>query len=218
MNFKTEGIYRGIRQYVEFQDIYKGQYVTASIKVKTNGKQCMIICSDGVSFFIAEPFTTSEFTVIKVTGKISEKATMLYLHIESREAGTTELEVQWAKLELGSVATPFVPQPYGEELALCQRYCRKLKGGYPLAFTNSNTVAFQVFDNDMRTVPIIKLLESIYSPVYNIIGGGNYAASDFTILNFDSQGRLYTTKNNLNISDATIGIGLDGAILDAEIY
>lgn len=26
------------------------------------------------------------------------------------------------KLELGSVATPFIPRPYGEELALCQRY------------------------------------------------------------------------------------------------
>ena len=30
--------------------------------------------------------------------------------------------IKWIKLELGSVATPFVPRSYGEELALCQRY------------------------------------------------------------------------------------------------
>lgn len=31
------------------------------------------------------------------------------------------LDVKYIKLELGSVATPFVPRPYGEELALCKR-------------------------------------------------------------------------------------------------
>ena len=30
--------------------------------------------------------------------------------------------INWIKIEIGSVATPFVPRPYGEELALCQRY------------------------------------------------------------------------------------------------
>ena len=35
---------------------------------------------------------------------------------------TTTITPSWAKLELGSVATPFVPRPYGEELALCMRY------------------------------------------------------------------------------------------------
>ena len=30
--------------------------------------------------------------------------------------------VNWVKLEVGSVATPFIPRLYAEELALCQRY------------------------------------------------------------------------------------------------
>ncbi len=33
-----------------------------------------------------------------------------------------ELFINNVKLELGSVATSFIPRPYGEELALCQRY------------------------------------------------------------------------------------------------
>lgn len=32
------------------------------------------------------------------------------------------IDIEWVKLELGDKATPFVPRPYGEELALCQRY------------------------------------------------------------------------------------------------
>jgi len=35
---------------------------------------------------------------------------------------TTEHIVDWVKLELGSIATPFVPRLYAEELALCMRY------------------------------------------------------------------------------------------------
>ena len=32
------------------------------------------------------------------------------------------IELEYAKLEVGNKATPFVPRSYGEELALCQRY------------------------------------------------------------------------------------------------
>lgn len=32
------------------------------------------------------------------------------------------IEIEWAKLEIGDHLTPFVPRPYAEELALCQRY------------------------------------------------------------------------------------------------
>ncbi len=32
------------------------------------------------------------------------------------------LDVKWCKLEPGPIATPFIPRPYAEELAMCQRY------------------------------------------------------------------------------------------------
>ncbi|WP_252233008.1 MULTISPECIES: hypothetical protein [Clostridium] len=44
------------------------------------------------------------------------------LGIQFSTNDTNGLEVEWVKLELGSVATPFVPRLYGEELALCKRY------------------------------------------------------------------------------------------------
>ena len=38
----------------------------------------------------------------------------------------TQIDIEWVKLELGSKATPFIPRPYGEELALCKRYYEPL--------------------------------------------------------------------------------------------
>lgn len=38
--------------------------------------------------------------------------------------------IKSAKLELGEIATPLSPRPYGEELALCQRYYTKINYNY----------------------------------------------------------------------------------------
>lgn len=39
--------------------------------------------------------------------------------------GVTPTIINWVKLEFGSHATPFVPRPFAEELAMCQRYFEK---------------------------------------------------------------------------------------------
>lgn len=40
--------------------------------------------------------------------------------------------IEYAKLELGSVATPFSPRPYAEELLLCQRYYQVRSNSYTI--------------------------------------------------------------------------------------
>ena len=52
------------------------------------------------------------------------------------------LDVKYIKLELGSVATPFVPRPYGEELALCQRYYEEVPAGQQVLGVKDNVNAF----------------------------------------------------------------------------
>ena len=37
------------------------------------------------------------------------------------------IEIEWAKLEVGEVATQFIPRSYDEELALCQRYYSRVR-------------------------------------------------------------------------------------------
>lgn len=46
---------------------------------------------------------------------------MSAIHFTMFKTGATA-KIEWIKLEQGSIATPFVPRPIGEELALCQRY------------------------------------------------------------------------------------------------
>lgn len=65
--------------------------------------------------------------------------------------------INWAKLEAGSVATPLVPRPYGEELALCQRYYMKIlawESSYPFRGDN-NAVCVFLSGIQMRTHPTI---------------------------------------------------------------
>ena len=70
-------------------------------------------------------------------------------------AKDVEFEVGWVKLELGSVATPFVPRSYGEELLLSQRY-------YQIHTTNT------IPETDLR--PNMRLTPTITS-----ITGGEYS-------------------------------------------
>lgn len=52
------------------------------------------------------------------------------------------IELEYIKLEQGSVATPLVPRPYGEELALCQRY-------YLIMVKTSMIITRQRFDSNI---------------------------------------------------------------------
>jgi len=64
--------------------------------------------------------TAADFEVVSVTVTLEDA--LNYLRVELRNGIGSSCEIKYVKLELGSIATPFVPSPYGEELVLCQRY------------------------------------------------------------------------------------------------
>lgn len=106
----------------------------------------------------------------------------------------TSIDIEYIKLEQGSIATPFVPRPYGEELALCQRY----------EFKNPNGGAWIGYGyvNSAGTVAII----SIPLPV-NMRDIPTISYSSFT---------LYGSGTSLDISNAHVG-GLFNNILQLQI-
>ena len=72
------------------------------------------------------------------------------------EAGGTGINIYWVKLEQGSVATPFVPRPYAEELAICQRYYVKLLGNFGGGNINGKYVYVSVATpTSLRIAPTI---------------------------------------------------------------
>lgn len=65
------------------------------------------------------------FTVPSNTAKVS---CLLY----KNKAVDCTFEIEYMKLEIGSVATPFSPRPYAEELAMCQRYYQIRSNSYTI--------------------------------------------------------------------------------------
>ena len=80
----------------------------------------------------------------------------------------SEWSVWETKLEVGSVATPFIARPYGEELALCQRYYQTYnytEGGgtgtkYGVGAIVNRFNAAIVFPVNMRVTPTFRRLET----------------------------------------------------------
>ena len=97
------------------------------------------------------------------------------------EAGNS-LKLAWAKLEDGSLATPFVPPDYAAELAKCQRYLYVLRGsllraGLAEAYSTSYALFYLYAPASFRTVPSVSFENvvlsstkdgSVYSEAANI--------------------------------------------------
>ena len=121
-----------------------------------------------------------------------------------------------AKFELGSKATPFVPRPYGEELALCQRYYYRWgneRARYRAVGINGNQLFFFVpLPTTLRIIPTINNAFSI-----NTLSGAG--VSDFTFaVNIVPMGMIvHATKSTDGMSDGQLMLSDDGS-LDAEIY
>ena len=68
--------------------------------------------------------------------------------------------INWVKLEIGSMATPFTPRPYAEELVLCQRYYKIVdficSPGFASAEDEPNLVTFTA-PISLRAVPSVTI-------------------------------------------------------------
>lgn len=69
----------------------------------------------------AGSYKTGKFIKTFTIPELSEDSVFVVM-VQSPATSGLSVTFEWLKLELGEVATPFVPRPYGEELALCQRY------------------------------------------------------------------------------------------------
>ena len=112
--------------------------------------------------------------------------------------------LNWAKLEVGMIATPSIPRLYGEELFLCQRYYQIVH--YPTNFYGSSTAYWRgISFIPMRIVPTVASCE-----FYNPDATAKYYAKEVFIDN------EYVINY---IQLAVSATAIKGVIcLDAEIY
>lgn len=85
------------------------------------------------------------------------------------------VEIAYIKLEQGSIATPFIPRLYAEELILCKRYYRLIYLSHSeyIASTSNEAYFVENFEQEMRTTPTINIKD--IGTVTNIANLGYYA-------------------------------------------
>ena len=128
------------------------------------------------------------------------------------------------KLEAGGQATPFVPRPYAEEIALCQRYYQTHELSLPPIKENTNAALYAMprfnFPTPMRVAPTAKYVDrsgnsglSYYSTHSNV---PNISKSNFTVIT-DRVAKIVFAMP----SGVTMALGdyvYTNLTLDAEIY
>ena len=138
---------------------------TFQMKLKSDGPFYLALLS-GDGRYQSELFQAkSDFTVCTATFQnVAVTGNMLNVYIKSGLASAIPLtvEVMWAKLEHGTVATPYVPKGYGAELVECYRYFWISSMPVNIFKTTAgdyfrNTVYFPIA---MRTVPSVTILSS----------------------------------------------------------
>lgn len=121
-----------LSQTIEDYEPLLGKTVTLSMKLKSN------TVTNGVALGLYQAnnayYATSSISeqLFDSTGLCSLTVTIpssltysllnVVIRFNSDAVVNDSCEIEYVKMEIGSVATPFSPRPYAEELAICQRY------------------------------------------------------------------------------------------------
>ncbi len=218
----TSGKFLGIQQRVEmskeFTNTIKSEFLTLSYSVKTSQP-----AKDYQGNIISTDYTVQTLT-IRVADYYSDILQKGYYKVEIGIHTLTDgsdipigfsCDIQWAKLELGDKATPFVPRLYGEELALCQRYCIPLK-----QYTLYSIIDIQPdYVDFMIQLPVpMRVTPTIVNATFAINGGVSFAITAPVSQDDPYTIRCRASKQNHGLSyPIIVEIENDGAYLDAEL-
>lgn len=132
-----------LRQLVdtEFSQLI-GSKLTVTIKYRTSLSKFRLSIL-GTDFY---PSSSTDWKTVSYTFDISSYSyaygdnIMIQLYDGSSfQVGSVDIE--YIKLELGSIATPFIPRLYAEELALCQRYYEATVSDFPFDGMYNGSIA-----------------------------------------------------------------------------
>ena len=212
-----------LNQRIEDYEKFKGKTLTLSCKVNS--------VSDANSFRLYYRDTSQHDTVyISGTGiftytfTVDSSTTMLQVGIRNSSANKN-ISIEYIKLEVGSVATPFNPRPYAEELAMCRRYYMKLNfantgTNHNVGFNGGSTSSRIFFPIFLRKAPDVGYsnvsdfgVNTQGSPVTaTAINFGGYSEGGVSLV-FSSTGLTAGNGSTLYINTANAWLDFD-----AEIY
>lgn len=150
-------------QLIEEYTYLANKTITFSIKFSKNNDQFRIRIND-TNGSTTSDYITDESGIVSVTRtiqpNIKQVKCVVVLDCTGEEMSVV---INYAKLEIGSVATAFNPRPYTEEVSLCQRYYQKIMPSKAYGTLGMGMVV-SVDDNDKATcnfvVPLCRELRA----------------------------------------------------------
>ncbi len=134
-------------------DIYNGKQFTLSLKAINITGPWRVCIRFGKSFpsgdYVTATYRTISSGINHWTFTVPDQAVSMRIGIvqygpDGSAIGDT-ITIEWIKLELGAVATPFVPPNGAEELLKCQKYCLTLTTDICRNYTmNTNSLWFLI--------------------------------------------------------------------------
>lgn len=216
-NSSFDGTYLNICQFIELETYkrIKGKNVAITIKFKNSVSNIIL----GLRAFpdssgVVKKFNGDKIVLNTTIPICSTDCTKFMLYLQSTQ--TQKIEIEYVKLELGTVATPFTPRIYAEELAMCERYYQKVRVQERIYNYNANELyAITNLRTIMRVVPT---LAKISEPAVSYIAGGKIDGYVFDTTSWSGAIKSITlraTKNSHGLTEAVLKAELE---LDAEIY
>lgn len=153
---------------------------------------------------------TASFTLPSLSGKTIGTSSFLELNFDI-PATTATVDITGVQLEAGTVATPFERRSYGQELALCQRYCNLIDLGSNNSISHFTartggsiaTVApANVFYPTMRAAPSTSTGSLVVRTTTNGSGGTPTTQTSYII----------------TITDTRVAIGCTGLAVNTTYY
>lgn len=230
----TSGAFTEIIQPLEKFDKLIGKHVTMSAQIipdsDTSGEIIIVGTKDGVEQRIASNLISNRDSnnIVTASGLISDGSwthpnCRIRLFRNYTPVGKG-INVKWAKLELGEIATPFSPRSYAEELAMCQRYFTK-------AGDTNHVRAIGIISNAIYFfIPLNVTMRGAISAFWGTIGtdtqilrntnpGDIQAGFTLNVVARNEQGILVAANKTAHgLTDATLKINSAVPYLDSEIY
>ena len=139
ISFSSNNVHDSNWIALKLEEMTFAEDTAVTLSVCAKGSFGITYYGDGMHNFAADDYTIKSLTYIIPAGK-RFGTDISYCPLIGLSATGEYAEFLWAKLELGSIATPFVPPDPATELAKCQRY-------YQRYYANEMPYAFRVRDS-----------------------------------------------------------------------
>ena len=216
------GYYVNVSQFVEEPMRFVGKTMTVSAGMSELDKFALVaiwrIEGATTTSVAATPYNLEPDKVLTFTMP-SDLTEASKIRVVLQTRGSVKLD--WAKLELGGAATPFVPPDPATELAKCQRYYQRLHGVnaiFASGFLGGATVAYTIIPiATMRTKPTLTFSGNAYIWAAGHTGANGYKATAAALDNY-AGGSAIGVEFTLESESGAVGQGCTVQFRDGESY